>query len=119
MSEAWRSYPGAPEPGADLCALGDIPDPGTSSVAIGEVSILVVRRGAWVAAYMNACPHQYLPLDYRASDVLSGDGSKIICSNHDAIFDVETGEGLGGHGRGCQLDAVPVKVRGGRVSVVR
>ena len=117
MSEAWQSYPGAPLPGAILCDLKDIPDPGTHSVAIGDVSILIARRGGAIWGYMNACPHQYLPLDYRGSDVLSADGSKLICSNHDAVFDLETGAGLGGHGQGCQLDRVPLVLQEGRVLI--
>jgi len=108
MSDAWASYPGAPEPGSSLCDLKDIPDPGTYSVNLGEFSVLIARKGDAVWAYVNACPHQYLPLDWRKEDVLSADGSRLICSNHEASFDLETGEGVSGFAQGCELDVVPV-----------
>lgn len=117
MSEAWKSYPGAVASGTDLCGVDDIPDPGTHSVAVGDFSILLVRSKSGVRAFVNACPHQYLPLDYRADDVLSADQNKLLCSNHDAVFDAETGAGLGGFASGCELDAVPVEVKGGRVRI--
>ncbi len=118
MVTAWETYPGAPAPGDALCDLADIPDPGTHSVNIGDFSVLLARRGGQVWAYVNACPHQYLPLDYRAADVLSADRAKLICSNHDAVFDVETGTGLGGFGQGCALDPVPVAIgASGRISI--
>jgi len=43
----------------------------------------------------------------------------LICSNHDAVFDAETGEGLGGHGQGCQLDPVPLETVGGRIFIAK
>lgn len=117
MSDAWKSHPGAPSPGSKLCALSEIPDPGTHSVLAGGISILLARNSAKVSAFVNACPHQYLPLDYRAADVLSADGFKLICSNHDAVFDAETGEGLGGFAKGCELDPVPIVVKDGDVLI--
>ncbi len=117
MSEAWKSYPGAASPGTDLCGLDDLPDPGSFSVSVGDFSVLLVRNGAELRAFVNACPHQYLPLDYRADDVLSADRGKLICSNHDAVFDADTGEGLGGFAQGCALDMVPVEIVEGRVLI--
>lgn len=108
--DAWRSYPGAPTPGTELCDIKDIRDPGTYSVYIGDYPILIARRAADLWAYVNACPHQFLPLDFRAADVFSQDASKLICSNHEAAFDVETGTGLSGYGTGCELDPIPIEV---------
>lgn len=118
MSDAWRSYPGAPRPGASLCLLDDIPDPGTKAIDLSGFSILLWRSGPEVLAYVNACPHQYLPLTHRAERVLSADGTKLICSNHDAVFDARTGAGLGGYGHGCELDPVPVTIgANGHISI--
>ena len=108
MSNAWQSYPGAPVPGTRICHLDDVADAGLLPVEIGGFGLLVLRQARDVRAFVNACPHQYLPLDYRSGSILSADGARLICSNHEANFDAVTGEGLGGLVQGCNLDMVPV-----------
>lgn len=112
--DAWRSYPSAPAGGAVLCAFGDIPCAGSKSVLVttpnGEFPVLLVRRSDALHAYVNACPHQYLPLDYRSDRLLSADGTKLVCSSHGAVFEADTGECIGGPAQGCALDPVPVVV---------
>ena len=108
MTTAWQSYPGAPVPGTRICHLHDIPDAGLLPVEIGGFGLLVVRQARDVHAFVNACPHQYLPLDYRGPSILSADGARLICSNHEAHFEIMTGEGLGGLVQGCNLDMVPL-----------
>lgn len=61
-------------------------------------------------AYVNACPHQYLPLDYRNDRILSADGALLRCSNHSAGFRLSDGQGVEGFGQGACLDPVPVSV---------
>lgn len=117
MSEAWKSYPGAPPVGAVLCPADDVPERGVLSLEIGDFPVLVVRKSGGFLAYVNACPHQYLPLDFRSKQVLSADGEKLICSNHDAVFDLETGAGIGGYGQGCELDAIKVVLHMGHVVI--
>jgi len=117
VSEAWKSYPGAPVPGFVLCALVDVPDGGSYSVNIGDFPVLLARRGEDVWAYVNACPHQFLPLDWRQEDVVTSDGNKLMCSNHEATFEIETGCGVGGFGQGCTLDPVPVRFEDGQILI--
>lgn len=108
----WRSLPRAPESGSHVCALGDVPFVGTLGVDIQGFPLLVVRTEQGLYAYFNACPHQYLPLDWRAKDILSADASQLLCSNHSAGFDVSTGEGVSGHAQGCALHSIPIRVEG-------
>ncbi|MBP2228999.1 nitrite reductase/ring-hydroxylating ferredoxin subunit [Azospirillum agricola] len=117
--EAWRRDPNAPAPGTPLGPLDAIHDGGVREFRFGEgrriFSLLVVRRGVEARAYVNACPHVWLPLTYRHDRVVSGDGRRLICSNHAAEFAVEDGSPLSGPGAGpatpdCRLTAVPVHV---------
>ena len=117
MSEAWRSYRGAPEPGARLCDVEAIPDPGTLTVSLDGFPVLIVRRAGAVSAFVNACPHQYLPLDHKGDRLLSADGAVLRCTNHSAGFDAATGEGVEGLGIGCALDAIPVHVAHDAVTI--
>ena len=110
MSDAWQSYSGAPALGTRLCALDDIPDGGTRCLDLAGFPILLVRNGAEVRGFVNACPHQYLPLNYRGEQVLSADGTQILCTNHGAAFCARTGAGVKGLGLGEELDPIPVSV---------
>ena len=81
-----------------------------------EKSIVVVRQGANLQAYEDSCPHQYLPLSYRGSHVLSADGQRLRCTNHGAEFSVADGRALSGPGRGAGLTKTPIRLeRDGRV----
>jgi len=118
VSEVWRSYASAPAEGTELCRAEAIPEPGTLGVEPGGFPILLVRRDGRVRAYINACPHQDLPLDYRGKQVLSADGRILRCTNHAAGFDADTGAGADGLGVGCALDPVPVTLREDGVVIV-
>lgn len=110
--DAWRSYPSAPIEGVAVCALSEVPAGGAKSLKIasgnGEFPVLLVRQNGTIRAYVNACPHQYLPLDYRSGQLLSADGARLMCSAHGSMFEVETGQCVGGPAQGCALDPVPV-----------
>jgi len=95
--------------------LDALPDGETREFRFGEgrrvFSMLAIRRGGTVRAYVNACPHVWLPLTYRHDRVLSEDGRRLICSSHFAEFSVEDGSPLSGPVTpGCRLTPVPLQV---------
>jgi nitrite reductase/ring-hydroxylating ferredoxin subunit len=111
----WDTYPLAPAPGTSLGPLQAIPDNAVREFQFGEgrrvFSMLVVRRDTDVRAYVNACPHVWLPLTFRSPRLLSEDGERLVCSNHLAEFAVEDGRALSGPVEpGCGLERVPVHV---------
>ena len=114
---------GASEGGPVLGRLSDFPDgaaaPSGYRRADGrDVAVLVVRRGAELRAYLDLCPHQWLPLTWRGRRVLSADGERLRCSNHGAEFAVTDGRGISGPGSACGLTPVPLRVdQGGTVRV--
>ncbi len=110
MSDSWKSWSGAPISGSTLAPRSDIPDGGTLCLLQDEFPIVLVRKGNTVKAFVNACPHQYLPLNHRGDKLLSADGTILRCSNHSAGFSSDTGEGVEGLGIGACLDAIPVTV---------
>ena len=119
MSEAWKSYSGAPEPGSTLCQAKELSAGTVLSLDINGFPVLVVRVGDDLRAYVNACPHQFLPLDHKGNRLLSEDGKIIRCTNHGAGFSVETGEGQEGLGIGECLDRIPVEINGDVVAVAK
>lgn len=112
MSDAWTHYSGAPAVGTRICPLADVPEQGALSIDLDGFPILILRARGTLSAFVNACPHQYLPLDFMGDRLLSTDGTTIRCTNHEAGFDAETGEGVEGFGLGCELDAFPVRADG-------
>lgn len=117
MSDAWKGYRGVPEPGTTLCRLDAVPNPGTHCISIDGFPLLLVRQGTVLTAFVNACPHQYLPLNHRGESLLSSDGRTLRCTNHAAGFDVESGAGVDGLGLGECLDPVPVVLAGEVVKI--
>lgn len=107
---SWRDFPRAPAPGTVLCRRDAVA--GALSLNLNGFPVLVVESPAGLRAYVNACPHQFLPLDHRAPGVLSADGARLICSSHQAMFDAATGEVLGGPAPDC-LDVIPLCLRDG------
>jgi nitrite reductase/ring-hydroxylating ferredoxin subunit len=114
---SWTDYSSAPAPGTPVCEAARLNGVLSLSVTTekGAFPMLVVQVDGALRAYVNACPHQYLPLDYRGNQLLSADGSKLMCTAHGARFDILTGEAI--EGADCGLDAVPVAIRAGMVVI--
>jgi nitrite reductase/ring-hydroxylating ferredoxin subunit len=97
-----------------LGRLTDFPDgcatPANCQQDGKEVALLVVRQGSTLTAYLDLCPHMYLPLTYRGTRVLSEDGQRLRCSNHAAEFAVSDGRALSGPGNGCGLSAISLNI---------
>jgi nitrite reductase/ring-hydroxylating ferredoxin subunit len=114
---AWTDYSSAPVPGTVVCDAAQVDGVLSLSVTTerGAFPMLVVQANGGLRAYVNACPHQYLPLDWRSSQLVSADGTMLMCSAHGARFDICTGEAV--EGAECGLDAVPVSVVDGMVVI--
>jgi len=111
VSDAWRTYSNAPEEGTLVCPANEVPARGARCITVsssnGDFPLLLVRDGTGVRGFVNACPHQYLPLNYRSDAVLSADGRRLLCSAHGAAFDSVTGACLSGEAADG-LDPVPL-----------
>ncbi|UYO73138.1 Rieske 2Fe-2S domain-containing protein [Halomonas qinghailakensis] len=110
MHDAWRNYANAPQAGATVCSSHLIEE-GTSRcleiISKDEpFPVIVTRIEGEIYCYVNACPHQYLPLNYRSNSIISSDKSRLLCSAHGAAFDSKTGNCL--TGAFDNLDAIPV-----------
>ena len=111
--------PTAPGPGERLCLFDDIEDGGAWSKVWGEerqvFPLMIIRRGQRLHAYVNVCPHQFLPLDGYSGEFINPDNQHIMCVHHAAIYDVVTGTCASGPCRDRTLLAVNVEVRDGEV----
>jgi len=97
-----------------LCALDEIEDGQGKGFTLGTGAmrreIFVLRAGARVYGYLNACPHQGTPLDWVPDRFISAATGLVLCATHGAMFRVEDGHCVAGPCAGQSLRAVPVGV---------
>lgn len=112
---------GAPRAGTRLCAIDEISDPGAKGFVFGSgverFEMFVVREGARVFAYVNACPHQLNPLETFPNQFLDRETGFIVCSTHGARFRTEDGMCVSGPCEGRALTAISICVKEGSVYV--
>jgi nitrite reductase/ring-hydroxylating ferredoxin subunit len=108
--------------GQPLGRLEDFPDQAATPISYRtgerEVALLVIRHGAELRAYLDVCPHVFLPLTQRGRRVLSADGERLRCTNHGAEFAVNDGRALGGPVDGCGLTPVAAEVGADHIVLV-
>ncbi|MDN5568571.1 MAG: Rieske 2Fe-2S domain-containing protein [Paracoccus sp. (in: a-proteobacteria)] len=115
----WTDLSSAPAPGTRVAGVSTLS--GAQAITVttdaGEFPLLVVVTDDGIKGYVNACPHQFLPLDYRSPRLLSQDGTRLMCSAHGAMFDAATGQGVAGEGLGCRLSPVPLRQNDGQILI--
>ncbi len=71
-----------------LCALDEIPDPGSRGFSWGEgdwpLQFFVVRQDGRVFAYPNRCPHAGHELHWQPDRFLTSEHDLILCQSHGA-----------------------------------
>jgi len=101
-----------------LCRLDDMLDGEAMALDVrlrdGEESVILLRQGGHVNAWLNICPHAGRRLDWAPGKFLISRGM-LVCAAHGACFSVDSGECVGGPCRGESLRAVPVCVEQGDV----
>jgi len=110
----WHEFPDAPARGSVVCGLLEVANNTTSAYLMGDFGLLIVRCDDAVHGFVNLCPHQFLPLTHRKSEITSADGTALLCSNHGMKFDLQTGQG-----DGCALAALPLIVESGLVKIAK
>jgi nitrite reductase/ring-hydroxylating ferredoxin subunit len=100
-----------------LCSLDALPDGGARGLLRQGLDDLlcVVRQGQEVFVWLNDCPHEHRPMEYRQDQFLSGDGGHIVCFAHSAHFEIRSGLCFAGPCTGQRLKAVACEVREGAV----
>lgn len=85
----------SPLPSVFLCKLEELEDgsaKGFDPENSGSDTIFIVRQGEQVFGYKNSCPHiPEATLEWKKDAFLRGNPSKIFCSGHGALFNIEDG----------------------------
>ncbi|QQP92809.1 Rieske 2Fe-2S domain-containing protein (plasmid) [Skermanella sp. TT6] len=103
----------------DLAASRDLEEGGAVLVAVGAGTearqLILLRVGGVAAAYVNACPHMGIMLDWVAERITAPGRRWLRCTAHGALFRREDGVCVSGPCAGQGLLRVPVTERGGRI----
>ena len=103
-----------------LCRIESIhDDPGTWNVVLGtgeeKLDIIVVETKGARHAYINSCPHQFIPLETFPNHFLTEDKTHLICSGHGAQFALSTGVCVKGPCLGKGLDPLATLEKDGAI----
>lgn len=80
-----------------------------------EVPAFAVRVDGVVHAYVNACAHEGVELDWTPGEFLDEAGEALVCASHGATFNPASGRCTGGPCRGRALQRIGVVERDGTV----
>ena len=110
---------GGPPPGEVLCGLDDLANGEAVLLCFGDgadkCEIFIQGHDGGAVAYVNACPHFNISLNWREPKFLNGAGDRFLCVNHYAQFRVADGYCDEGVCEGHWLTPVAIRIEGGRV----
>ena len=110
-----------PAVGTFICNMEDLDNPGARGFTFGNGSsafkFFIVRQGDEAFAYVNECPHAFLPLNRITTKFLTLNEEKILCAAHAAIFQIEDGLCTGGPCAGKSLLALPLDCTEGALCI--
>ena len=75
----------------------------------GQSPAFAIRFQGQVHAYLNRCAHLFLELDWDNGEFFDMDGEYLICANHGALFEPDSGECINGPCYGASLQKLSVK----------
>jgi nitrite reductase/ring-hydroxylating ferredoxin subunit len=102
-----------------LCRVDELADRSGRGFTItldgAETKIMVVRVGTAVRAYVNACPHLGMNLDWQPDLFFDFERRHLLCGMHGALFRFGDGVCVYGPCLGRRLTPVAIDVRDGEV----
>lgn len=106
--------------GERIVSVDDVPDDTTVLFTVRETETdewregILVRSNGTVTGWLNYCQHfTHIPLDKGSGAGLRDD--EIVCTNHGAMFDADTGQCTYGPCEGAYLEALDVRTEGDTV----
>jgi nitrite reductase/ring-hydroxylating ferredoxin subunit len=97
-----------------LISINDIPDPGSKGLKVdagqSQINLFVVKKDGQISVFENSCPHTLGPLDWLPDQFLDTDNQYIMCANHGALFEINSGLCIYGPCKQQSLKALPFSI---------
>ena len=98
-----------------VCRMEELPDDSASRFLLSGCDLIVIRRKGRLFAYRNECPHMNLPLTNRSKGIFDKNQGRLVCMQHTAEFDIETGLCVKGPCKGMELEPVNIELNNGKL----
>lgn len=102
-----------------LTRVADLGATKAKGIVLGEgearLDIVIVEWQGARHAYVNQCPHQFIPLEIFPGHFFDADRKHLICSGHAALFEPDTGFCVLGPCNGQSLKALKIEERDGEI----
>ncbi|QMU61901.1 MAG: Rieske 2Fe-2S domain-containing protein [Gammaproteobacteria bacterium] len=102
-----------------IATVDEIADPGSKGLSINQegtkLELFIVKKDAKIVVYQNSCPHTQGPLDWTADQFLDMDSNYIMCANHGALFEINTGLCVYGPCKAESLKTLPFMIKDGDI----
>ena len=89
-----------------LCSTEDFENKTTKGITLNNQQYVVIQKNSQFYVYKNRCPHIGINLEYQPNRFLDKEEQYIQCSNHGALFEIDTGYCVAGPCSGKSLIAV-------------
>ena len=100
-----------------LCHVDALRDNESRGFKVGQRRLVLVKKGGTFFLYENVCPHLGINLEYTEHEFLDSDKSYILCANHGALFEIDTGRCIAGPCSGQALTSVALEVKDAEVEI--
>ena len=98
-----------------VCAASELEEDQARGVEIDGKSVVLVKKDGQVHAYLNWCPHLGIELNFMPDQFLDSDNAFLMCANHGALFEIDSGHCLSGPCSGDALMKIDVKIEGDQI----
>ncbi|MBP7564420.1 MAG: Rieske 2Fe-2S domain-containing protein [Burkholderiaceae bacterium] len=98
-----------------MCASAALAEGDGIAVNEGARTLLLVRKGGQVHAWVDRCPHLQISMRVGEQPFMLKDGSHVQCRQHFAVFRSDDGVCVRGPCEGRKLTRVAVREEGGQV----
>ena len=98
-----------------VCAASELEEDQARGVEIDGKSVVLVKKDGQVHAYLNWCPHLGIELNFMPDQFLDSDNAFLMCANHGALFEIDSGHCLSGPCSGDALMKIDVAIEGDQI----
>ena len=107
MSLSWQT----------VCHIDALPERSAQTYPFHGVSYFVIKFDNQIYAYLNACPHRQIELEWQENDFFDLDKDYLQCATHGALFLPQTGECISGPCQQQSLKKVATRVKAEKIQI--